>query len=91
MERDLFGSTLCLALQRKINMEEVLTYPLKPIPVSLCHIDGKMSKTTKTTLMKEFEKSSVLDNPKMFEVVILEGIFFFHLLPDLPETCRFIS
>ena len=32
------------------------------IALSLCHIDDKMSKTTKSTLMKELEKSSVLNN-----------------------------
>ena len=26
-------------------MEEVLTYPLTPTSLSLCHIDDKMSKT----------------------------------------------
>ena len=52
MERDLFGSIFCLALKRKINKEEVLTYPLTAILRSLCHVDGKMSKTTKSTLWK---------------------------------------
>ena len=60
MERDLFGSVLYQALQRKINMEEVLTYPLKPIPLSLCHIDGKMSKTTKLTLTNVVKWSHTL-------------------------------
>ena len=49
---------------KKLNMEEVLTYPLRPNSLSLCHIDGKMSKRTKSTLMKELEKSSVLNNPE---------------------------
>ena len=37
-------------------MEQVLTYPLTPIPLGMCPIDGKMSKTTKSTLMRELEK-----------------------------------
>ena len=61
MERDLFGSILFLALQRQIDMGEVLTYPLTPIPLSLCHIDGKMNKTPKSTLMKELEKSQSIE------------------------------
>ena len=59
MERHLFGSILYLTLERKINIEEVLTYPLTTIPLSLCHIDGKMSKTTKSALMKELEIKKV--------------------------------
>ena len=88
MERDLFGSILCLALQRKINMEEDLDYPLTP---SLCHIDGKMSKTIKSTLMKELEKSSVWHNPEMLDVVTIEGMFFHHFPSNLPETFEFVN
>ena len=51
MERDLLGSILCLALKRKINIEEFLTDFLTAIPLNLCHIDGKMSKSTKKWLM----------------------------------------
>ena len=62
MERDLLGSILYRVLKRKINVEEVFTYLLTLIALSLCHTDDKMSKTTKSTLMKELEKSSVLNN-----------------------------
>ena len=72
-------------------MEEVLTYPLTPIPVSLCHIDGKMSKTTKSTIMKELEKSKVLYNPEMPDVVIVKGMLFLDLLTKLSETFGFVS
>ena len=43
--RDLFGSILFLALQRKIDMAEVLSFPLTPTPLSLRHADGTMLKT----------------------------------------------
>ena len=56
-------------------MAEVLTYPVTPIPLSLCHIDGKMSKTTKSTLTKDLEKSSVLNSPEMVGVVMLRECF----------------
>ena len=62
MERDLLGSILYRVLKRKINVEEVFTYLLTLIALGLCHIDDKMSKTTKSTLMKELEKSSVLND-----------------------------
>ena len=91
MEGDLFGSSLFLALQRQIDMGEVLTYPLTPIPLSLCHIDGKMNKTPKSTLMKELEKSSILSNPQSNDVAIVAGMFFLHLLSNLPETFGAVS
>ena len=70
-------------------MREVLTYPLTPVPLSLCHIDGSMNKTPKSTLMKELEMSIVLNNPEMVDVVIVDGMLF--LLSDLPETIGFVS
>ena len=48
--RDLFGSILYLSLQRKIDMAEVLTYPLTPVPLALSHVDGTMLKTEKSSI-----------------------------------------
>ena len=71
-----------------MNTEEVLIYPLRPIPLRSWHNDGKMSKATKSTVIKELEKLSVLNSSDMVDVVIFEGMFF-HLLSDLPETFEF--
>ena len=86
MERHLLGSILYLALTSKINIKEVLSYPLTPIPLRLCHTDGKMSKTTKCTLMEELEKLSILNNPAIVDLVIVEEMFFLQLLSDSSET-----
>lgn len=42
MQRDLFGSMHAASLQNEENpdMEKLLTYPLTPIPLALCHLDG---------------------------------------------------
>ena len=45
MTRDLFGSTLFHASIPKVNMGEVLWYPLTTVPLSLCHPDGTMQNT----------------------------------------------
>ena len=58
-------------------------------PLSLRHIDGTKSKTTKSSLMKELEKSYVLNHVEMVDVGIVEEMFFLHLLSDLPETVEF--
>ena len=42
IEYDLFGSILFLALQRKIDMGEMLKFPLTPVPLCLVYIDGSM-------------------------------------------------
>ena len=41
--------------------------------------------------MKELGKLSVLNNLEMVDMVIVDGMFFLHLLSDLPETFGFVS
>ena len=50
MERDLFGCILFLASLQKIDMGELLKYPLTPVPLSLCHVDGTMQKNSKISV-----------------------------------------
>lgn len=56
MQRNLFGRMLGISLSHKVNVEKVLTYPLTPVPTSMCHADGTMYKTDKSQLIKIFEK-----------------------------------
>ena len=44
---DLSGSILFLSLERKVDMAEVLSYPLTPVPLSLNRVDDTMLKTKK--------------------------------------------
>ena len=51
MTRDLFGSILFHALEKKVDMEGILKYPLTPVPLSLSHADRTMQKTVKVKLL----------------------------------------
>ena len=86
MVRDLFGSILFLALQRKIDMAEVLSFPLTPTPLSLSHADGTMLKTQKSKLMEELESRIFSEKPNHVDVIIIDAMFFLHLWKDLPTT-----
>ena len=57
---DLFGSILFHALQAKVDMGEVLQYPLNPLPLSLCHPDGSMRNTAKSKLLVELENCHLI-------------------------------
>ena len=81
---------IVLSTAKKNRYGGVLTYPLTPLPLSLCHIDGSMNKKTKSTLMEELEKSSVLNNQEMVDVVIVDGMFLLRFLFNLPETFGFV-
>ena len=90
MERELFGSILFLALQRKIDVGEVLKYPLTPIPLSLCHVDGTLQKTQKSKLT-DLEGFIVHTEPRTINIIIVDAMFFPHLINDPPTTFGDIS
>ena len=77
MMRDLFGSILFLSLQKKVDMAEVFCYPLTPVPLSLCHVDGTMPKSPKVKLLQELESRIVSTPPSHFDAAIVDGMFFF--------------
>ena len=91
MERDLFGSILFLTLQRKIDMGEVFKYPLPSIPLSLCHVDGTLQKTQKSKILADLEGFIVHTEPITINVIIVDAMFFLHLINDPPTTFGDIS
>lgn len=54
-DRDLFGRLLIAANARQVNLREVLTYELSPVPYSLVHQDGSLRKTAKSVLASVLE------------------------------------
>lgn len=78
MQRDLFGRMLGISLTHKVHIEKVLTFPLTPMPTSMCHPDGSICKTDKSQLVKILEKK--LDNtvdqlPSSFDVCLVDVFF----------------
>ena len=75
MTSDLFGSILFHALQAKVDMGEVLQYPLNPLPLSLCHPDGSMRNTAKSKLLVELENCHLItlewDSIRLFQRFML--------------------
>ena len=62
-------------LQRKVDMTQVLNYPLTPVPLSLKHVDGMMIHTSKSALLTYLKT-------KKADVQIIDAAF--HLHKDLP-------
>ena len=79
MVQNIFGSILFLALQRIMDMAEVLSFPLTPAPLSLSHADGTMLKTQKCKLMEELEFRIFSEKPTHVDVTIIDAMFFLHL------------
>ena len=86
--RDLFGRLLYISSQKKVDILQVLTYPLVEVPLSLAHIDGSLTKTDKSQLMKKLEATIESECPSnnQADVTLVDAMFHLHILQDIPET-----
>ena len=84
MERDLSGRILLMSLQHQIDVGELFKFPLTPVPLSLCHVDGSMLKTQKSKLLRELEQRIVATDLGHVDVTIVDGMFFCTYLKILP-------
>lgn len=56
-DRSLFGRIIIIAAQsRNLNMKEVFTYSLRPLPWALSTPEGELRKTAKATLARSIQK-----------------------------------
>ena len=58
--RDLFGSILYHALEAAVDMEQILRYPLAPVPLSISHVSGTMKHQSRNyfkSLKKELHQN----------------------------------
>ena len=84
--RDLFVSILCLSMQRKIDMVEVLNYPLTPAPLCLSHVDGSVDSTPKSNLLNYIDKQFVTVSPSSIDATLIDAAFFLHLQINPADT-----
>ena len=84
--RDLFSSILFLSMERKVDMAEVLSYPLTPVPLSLSHVDGTVLKTKKSTLTSTLEIKVIKRPPDIVHETVIDASFFLYLQYNLPST-----
>ncbi|CAG9773592.1 unnamed protein product [Ceutorhynchus assimilis] len=90
-QRDLFGRLLGLSFEQQINIEKVFTYPLTPVPLSLCHIDGNICKTNKSILMKCLEQKIESEKPERIDAVIIDGSIKVWLEVGVGNAQRYIN
>jgi len=56
-DRNLFARMIVIAQGRELDMQEVLSHPLGPLPWALANQDGSLRKTEKAALMKKIGES----------------------------------
>ena len=87
--RDLMGRLLVLATRRHLDLSHVFTFPLTPVPLSLCYCDGTMAKTENTALFRHLESKveSSFPSSASVDACVVDGSFLLRgLPPNLPAT-----
>lgn len=84
----LMGRLVVLATNKEIDLQHILTYPLTPVPLTMCNADGVMAKTDKSTLFRKLEEFSKSKPPNAADACIVDGNFILYTLPlsNLPKT-----
>ena len=61
-DRKLLQKMAVIAMSRTVDLRDILTYELGPVPLSLAKPNGNMNKTAKSKLMQEFEVDSSVND-----------------------------
>ena len=84
---DMFNRLLIIGKSRDIDLEELLSYALSPVPMSLGTTDGTPCKTVKAKLMHELEKDvEPLAQVPAGSALIVDGMAFIHQIHTMPST-----
>ena len=74
-DRKLFAHMVLVAESRHIQMSDVLSHPLGPLPWALANGDGTLRKTNKAALARELEKQVLpAENIPMLSATIIDGM-----------------
>ncbi|CAM4534943.1 unnamed protein product [Leuciscus chuanchicus] len=74
-DRSLFGRIIVMAQVRSLNMEDILSHPLGPLPWALSTPDGLLRKTNKATLATALQKNVALqEKPPENSATVVDGM-----------------
>ena len=88
----MFGKLLAIAMDadarmnKPIDIDKLMTFPLSIVPLTLCHFDGSINETAKSALLNILENKVNSDIPKKRDVLIIDGFFYLRTLSDLPSN-----
>ena len=85
--RDMFNCLLFIGKSRGIDLEEMLPYALRPMPMYLGTTDGTPCKTVNAKLMHELDKDDepLVQVPPGFALIV-DVIAFIHQIHTMPST-----
>ena len=89
-DRNLFARLLVIRQSQQIDLRDLLTHELGPVPWSLATYDGSLAKTNKSVLVKLLEDGvEILPNLTNASAVIVDAMAQLQTLPRIPD--RFID
>ena len=84
---DKFNRLLIIGKSRDIDLEELLSYALSPVPMSFGTTDGTPCKNVKVKLMHELEKGvEHLSQLPAGSALIVDGMAFIHQIQTMPSS-----
>ena len=89
----LFAQMIVIAEVRQLNMKEVLSHPLGPLPWSLAAPDGSLKKTAKSSLAKELQKDAppAVESLLLRSACIIDGMSMVQRLKGHQKTFKEIT
>ena len=86
----MLGSILYLSMQQKIDITQVLKYPLTPVLLCLGQVNGAINSTSKSNLLNYID-SQFVTVPPSIDWTIIDAAFFLRLQINPPDTFRGIA
>ncbi|KAG5868946.1 hypothetical protein JTB14_005538 [Gonioctena quinquepunctata] len=86
IQRDLFGRMLEISMDHKIDVLRILSCPITPVPLALCHLDGTIYKTDKSALAKCLGSKIDHNPPGYSDIYLIDGFFILHAMKEIPKT-----
>ena len=81
--RDLMGRLVILAAQRELDLPHIFTYPLTPVPLTMCHPDEILVKTNKDSLLAQLEERQTTSSPESIAACVIDGQYLLRVLPPI--------
>ena len=70
-----------------LDLSNVFSYLLVPVPLSLGHGDRSTNKTEKSKLMQKLEDMGTGCPPDKVDVTLVDAMSVLHTMQNLPTTC----
>lgn len=84
---EMFNRLLIIGKSRDVDLKELLSYSLTPVPMSLGTGDGSICKNDKSKLMHELEKGCEnIDQVPRGSALIVDGLAYIQQLYNIPTT-----